>query len=63
MSRQKLHDGLPRLAFAPRFEDQVEVRFQFAFKRFAGHTPMRDVNRFYKFPDVDRSRIVHPLHR
>ena len=63
MSRQKLDDGLPRLAFAPRFEDQVEVRLQFALKRFAGHTPMGDVNRFYKFPGVDRSWIVHPMRR
>ena len=63
MSRQKLDDGLPRLAFAPRFEDQVEVRLQFALKRFAGHTPARYVNRFYKFPGVDRSQIVHPLYR
>ena len=63
MSRQKLDDGLPRLAFAPRFEDQVEVRLQFALKRLAGHTPMGDVNRFYKFPDVVRSWIVHPLRR
>jgi len=60
---QKLDDGLPRLAFAPRFENQVEVRLQFALKRFAGHTPARDVNRFYKFPDVDRSRSVHPMGR
>jgi len=63
MSRQKLDDGLPRLAFAPRFEDQVEVRLQFALKRFAGHTPVRDVNRFYKFPGVVTSRIVHPMRR
>ena len=63
MSRQKLGDGLPRLAITSRFEDQIEVRLQFALKRFAGHTPARDVNRFYKFPDVDRSRIVHPLRR
>jgi hypothetical protein len=32
-------------------------------KRFAGHTPMGDVNRFYKFTGVVRSRIVHPLRR
>jgi hypothetical protein len=32
-------------------------------KSFAGHTPMGDVNRFYKFPDVVRSQFVHPLHR
>ena len=63
MSRQKLDDGFPRLAFAPRFEDQVEVRLQFALKRFAGHTPVADVNRFQKFPDVVRSWIVHPLRR
>ena len=60
---QKLDDGLPRLAFAPRFEDQVEVRLQFALKRFAGHTPMGDVNRFYKFPGVSRSGSVHQLRR
>ncbi len=63
MRGQKLHDGLPHLAFAPRFEDQVEVRLQFALKRFAGHTPVGDVNRFYKFPDVDRYWIVHPMRR
>jgi hypothetical protein len=32
-------------------------------KRFAGHTPVGDVNCFYKFPDVVRSWIVHPLCR
>ncbi len=63
MGGQKLHDGLPRLAFAPCFEDQVEERLQFALKRFAGHTPTGDVNRFYKFPVVDRSWIVHLLRR
>lgn len=38
---QKLNDGLPSLMFQPRFADQVEMRFQFAVIRFAGHTLMR----------------------
>ena len=32
-------DGLPRLPFTPRLKDEIEVRLQFALKRFAAvHT-------------------------
>ena len=35
---ERLRDVLQRLTFAPRFEDEIEMRLQFALKRFAGHT-------------------------
>ena len=43
----------------PLFADQVEVRLQFALKRFAGHTHRAVVNLFYKVPVVYRSRSVN----
>ena len=37
--RGRSRDGFPRLAFSPRFEDEIEVWLQLALKRFAGHSP------------------------
>jgi hypothetical protein len=52
---QEPSDGLPRLTFTPRFKDEIEVRLQFALKRFAAvHTYSGGVNRSHNSTVVSR---------
>jgi hypothetical protein len=42
---------LPRLTFAPGFEDEIEVRLQFALKWFTGHIPIGRMST--EFPQIN----------
>ena len=59
LSHQLVRNGLPRLPFAPRFKDELEVRLQFALKRFAGHTYGRNVNPSSEITSYQRSHRVN----
>jgi hypothetical protein len=50
---------LPRFPFAPRFEDHVEERLQFALKRFARHTYRRNVNSSLEITSYQRWQSVN----